>query len=108
MDVAPVLDVAIAAIALRLGSTEAQSLIACLEGGIEVMNDGNDERLGTTAICAGQCTGMDELIIDLHSYAVEVHISEECKGCYMPLAYCNARNVNTDFSLDPAMKLVVG
>lgn len=51
--VAPILDVAVATVALCLSSAEAQALVTVLESGVEVMNDGDNEGLSATTISTG-------------------------------------------------------
>lgn len=106
--VTPVLNISIATIALSLCRAEGQTLVTSLERSIQVVDDGYDERLSATTICACQSTRMDKLSIDIYSYPVEVNISQKRKRCDMTLANSNARNVNTNVSFDPTMKFFVG
>ena len=108
VNVAPVLNVAVTTVTLCLSSTEAQSFISSLEGAVEVMNDGDNERLGTTTICSCERTCVYELAFNLDADPIEVDISKELERRNVTLANWNARDVNTEVVFYEAMKLVVG
>src|SRR3954454_25277380 len=105
--VAPVLNVAIAAVALSLGGTEGQSLVSRLVCGVEVVNDGNNEGLGPATVGSCQSTSVNKLTIDPDTDAIEVDISQELERSNMTFTHRYSRYVNMYLALDPVMKLVV-